>query len=150
MTSDPRARRLVAALLTLLLAAPAWAGSKDTARQHFLSGLDAAEKGDYVLAIGQFMASFDAYPHPTTAFNIAKAYDDKGDLQRALSWYQRFQQLSPSRAGEAAEPILRIREALDPVAAPAPQAAAAPEETKAEEEKPSMADVLKRLETQAR
>lgn len=147
MTSDRRRRGLTTWCLgLLLLAAPAWAGTKETAREHFVQGLSAAERGDYVLAIGQFMASFDAYPHPTTAFNIAKAYDDKGDLQRALSWYQRFQTLSPSRAAEAAEPILRIREALDPVVTAPPPPPPDPAQAAPPQDKPSMAEVLERLE----
>jgi tetratricopeptide (TPR) repeat protein len=135
--------------LTLLDAPAHAADPKEVARQHFVAGLDAAARKDYRLAIGEFMASYESSPHPTTAKNIARAYHDLGDLNRARLWYRRFQQLDPSRASEVAADLLKIEEALDPIppepspaAAPATAPEAAPPPA---EDKPSMADVLRSL-----
>lgn len=133
MTSDLRRWLIVLALAWPLAAS---ASPKTEAKTLFVQGLTSAKSGDYRLAVGQFLASWELYEHPTTAFNIAKSYEDYGDLDRALLWYRRFQTMAPSRASEAAEPILRLMEAKDPIpaaTAPAPAEEVAPP---AEEEAP--------------
>lgn len=135
--------RRAIALFVLLFATPALAGTKSEAKAHFVEGLKAVEAKQYQAALGRFLASWDAYPHPTTAFNIAKAYEDYGDKKRALHWYRRFQEVAPHRASEALEPILRLSEELDPLQAPKPKA---PEQEAPKKDKPSMEDVLRELE----
>lgn len=134
------------AVLSLMLMATgtAHADPRATAKEHYVQGLEAAKRGAYPLAVGQFLASWEAMPHPATARNIAKAYEDYGDLDRALLWYKRFQEIAPHLAGEVAGDILRVREALDPMPAPEapePEAEAPPPPP----DKPSMEDVLKGL-----
>ncbi|MCB9682044.1 MAG: hypothetical protein H6733_11320 [Alphaproteobacteria bacterium] len=101
--------------LVLMLSSPALAGGKDDARTYFVEGLTAAQQHDYRLAVGNFLASWEAFEHPTTALNIARAYEDYGDLERALVWYRRFQEMAPHRADEAADAVLRVTHALDPI-----------------------------------
>lgn len=118
-------RRLFVALLGASLAGSAMAADlKAEAKEHYVAGLEAVQRGALALAIGEFMASWDLYKHPATARNIARAYEDHGDLQRALVWYQRVQDLVPAEAAEVAVDILRVREAMDPVVAPTAVAAA--------------------------
>ncbi len=125
-----------APIVALLLSAPAFAGSKEEAKAHYVAGLQAAQGKAYALAIGEFLASWELYAHPATARNIARAYEDYGDPRRALVWYKRFQDASPSEAAEVAADVLRLHEQLDPLpaaiaAAPVPAPAPAPSPARA-------------------
>lgn len=122
MTSDRLALLALPALLALLPLS-AQAGAKEDARAHYLAGLAAAEQGSYAMAIGEFLASWELFRHPSTARNIARAYTDYGDPKRALLWYGRFQELAPGQSSEVAADMLRLREELDPLPT---QAASAP------------------------
>ncbi len=104
-----------ASIVALLLSTPAFAGSKEDAKAHYVAGLQAAQGKSYALAIGEFLASWELYAHPATARNIARAYEDYGDPRRALVWYKRFQDASPSEASEVAADVLRLHEQLDPL-----------------------------------
>ncbi len=107
MTSRIRTSLLA---LALLLPAVAHADPKDDARRHFTAGLEAARDGQYEVALQHFLAAQDAYPHPSTAFNIARAYYDLGDLPNALTYFRLFQDAAPERAAEVA-PTVAIIEA---------------------------------------
>lgn len=96
--------------LLLLLAAPrlAWADPKDDARRAFLAGLEAAEAQDYETAVERFLAAQASYPHPSTAFNIGRAYRDMGDHEQALRWFRTFATLDPGRADQVAGEIAAL------------------------------------------
>ncbi len=117
-------------LALLGLPAVARADPKDDARRHFGAGLQAAEDGQYEIALQRFLAAQAAYPHPATLYNIAKAYTDLDDLPNALTYYRLYQDASPGSAADVA-PIIDVLEArlgqasapADPVGAPASAAA---------------------------
>lgn len=146
-------RRLFVALLGASLAGSAMAADlKSEAKEHYVAGLEAVQRGALTLAIGEFMASWDLYKHPATARNIARAYEDHGDLQRALVWYQRVQDLAPAEAADLAVDILRVREAMDPVAVasvapppPAPVATVKSEPVKLEPQKAALEGEFERI-----
>ncbi|MCB9662522.1 MAG: TonB-dependent receptor [Alphaproteobacteria bacterium] len=117
------ASRRSALLLALLVwAGPAHADPRDDARRHFRAGLEAANAGSYREAIDEFLAAYAAIPHAATAFNIGRAYEDLREDDKALYWYQRFQEMEPGRAAEADDAIARVQARLQPapVAAPVP------------------------------
>ncbi len=122
----PRARAALV-LMLVTLAGTAHAEPADDARRHFKAGLDAAAAHSYQAAVDEFLAAWDAMPHPATAFNIARSYEDMNDNQAAVLWYERFKALSPDST-DADDPLHRARLALaasvasvaPPVAAPTP------------------------------
>lgn len=129
-------KRLLCLTLAILLPSLAFAEPKDDARRAFLAGLQAAESGEYERALTHFLEAQELYPHPATIYNIARAYEDMGDVNNALDWYYQFREAAPDRAGEVAEPVARL-EALraTPTAPPPTQTTAAPTATTAELER---------------
>lgn len=123
-------RPAAVAALALALALPraAWADPKDDARRHFLEGLDAARAGQYEVALQHFLAAQEQYPHPSTLYNIARAYQDLDDLPNALAYYRLFRDAAPDKAADVTPVIAVIEarlgqrtapEATAPTAAPA-------------------------------
>jgi iron complex outermembrane receptor protein len=103
----------VAALLGAVLlgqASPARADPKDDARRHFAAALQAAQQGDYHTALERFQAAQAAYPHPVTLYNIARSYQDLGDLDQALVNYRLVRAADPSRAKDL-DPVIAVLEA---------------------------------------
>lgn len=90
----------------------AWPRGADKARAHHAAGLEAAARRQPTSALGEFLASWDGFAHPATARNAARAYEEKGDLQRALIWYARASGLAPGAASAIAGDIDRVRRAL--------------------------------------
>jgi len=111
-------------LLAVALLCPslAWAEPKDDARRYFIAGLEAAQQGNYEEALRQFLAAQEAYPHPSTLYNIGRAYQDLGDLPKALEYFQLYRNADPSKASEI-DPVIAVLQARlapkeEPVAAP--------------------------------
>lgn len=123
-------------LLLLVLAfwvPDAHAEPKDDARRHFVAGLTAAQAKDYTLALEEFLAAQAVYPHPATLYNIARSYNDLGDLEKALEYYQLYRaSAAPDKAADVEPVIAVIKAQLDQqrgapavaVATPAPSAPA--------------------------
>jgi len=115
---------LLALALALLIPAIARADPKDDARRHFVAGLEAAKEGQYEVALQHFLAAQDAYPHPSTLFNIARSYYDLGDLENSLTYFRLFQDAAPDKAADVAPTIAvieaKIHQETGQVATPAP------------------------------
>ncbi len=94
-----------ACLALLLLPWSAWADPKDDARRHFAAGLKAAQEGRYEEALDEFLAAQESFPHPASLYNIAKAYNDLGNVPEAIRYYELFQEASPEQAAQV-EPVL--------------------------------------------
>ncbi len=121
--SRVRARVLAAALIGLigLAAPPAHADPRDDARRHFLAGLALAEQKDYRGALEEFLKAQEVWPHPNTLYNIAKSYQDLGEIESALSYYRLFREAAPDRAPDV-DPVIAVLEAQLAAARPAPEA----------------------------
>ena len=101
-------------LLALCLPQIAVADPKDDARRHFSAGLSAAQANNYVDALKHFLAAQKAYPHPNTLFNIGRAYQDKGDLEQAIAYYELFQRAAPEKAKDVDPIVAVLRARLQP------------------------------------
>lgn len=120
MPRGPRWIWLIAvALVFLALDRSAHADAKDDARRHFLAGLEAAARRDYQAALQEFLAAQSAYPHPATAFNIARSYADLQNYPEAVAWYRLYQEMDPEKAASV-EPVIAALEARMRPALPAP------------------------------
>lgn len=92
---NTRNRTLLALSLTAALGAlprAALADERTEARRHFRSGLELVTHRQYVRAIEEFQAAYAILPNVNVLFNIARAYSDLGDLDRAIDYYQRYLQ----------------------------------------------------------
>ncbi len=90
---NTRNRTLLALSLTAALGAlprAAHADERTEARRHFRAGLDLVTQRQYVRAIEEFQAAYAILPNVNVLFNIARAYSDVGDVDRALDYYQRY------------------------------------------------------------
>lgn len=108
-------------LLALLVPGVAHADPRDDARRHFAAGLEAAREQDFELALSEFTAAQDAYPHPATLYNIARAHADLGNLEQAIAFYRLYQAAQPDKAADV-DPVIRVLEArIQQKQAPPPQ-----------------------------
>jgi len=101
--------RLPTLVLALLLPATAMADARDDARRYFVTGMAAAEAGDYETALDRFLKAQDAYPHPSTVYNIAMAYQDLGDIPKAIQYLEMFQEMAPDKADTVEPDLARLR-----------------------------------------
>ncbi|MFO0630846.1 MAG: TonB-dependent receptor [Polyangiales bacterium] len=118
-------RRAQAGLLAavLLAAGAAHADERAEARRHFRAGLALVREGRYLAAVEEFQSAYRILPNVNVLFNIARAYSDAGETERALEFYAQYLQGDvPDRADvEATVRDLQQRlRAAQPAPAPSP------------------------------
>jgi len=118
-----RPRVLVSGLcLAVSLALPrtARADERVEARRHFRAGIQLVTQGRYREAIAEFEEANRILPNPNVLFNIARAYADANEIDRAIEYYTRYLSADvPDRADveQVVRDLERRRRAL---AAPSP------------------------------
>jgi len=96
--SMTRATAIGAAILTMLLAATAQAGTTEAekeARTHFQSGETHFKAGEFDEALAEYQKGYDAKPLPGFLVNIAQCQRRLGDLKKARATYQKFILVAP-------------------------------------------------------
>jgi tetratricopeptide (TPR) repeat protein len=115
-------RRLLAATLTLALAAPSLAYADgpspevtQQARSHYKQGKAYQEAGAYDKAIAEYLEADRLLPRPEMFFNIAQCHRLAGHKQAAVDYYRRFVAALPNAAGadEARMYIAQLDKQLD-------------------------------------
>jgi tetratricopeptide (TPR) repeat protein len=85
--------------------APAPAGGEDAAmaqaKQHFETGRNAYNAGDYMTAIREFKAAEQLRPSPILDYNIGLANEKLGKRRVAVKYYKRYIELQPNAANKA-------------------------------------------------
>lgn len=144
--------RPCAVVLTLLLtssslpsaqvrAQPAAQAATPEARAAFEQGRDAYDAGRFAEALAHFERAYTLSEHPKLLFNVARAADGDGQVERAIQAYESFLQAVPSadnrefvearltrlRASRAAAAASGARPAPTAAVVPAPAAVAAQE-----------------------
>lgn len=117
-----RSRTLLALSLAAALGAsarPAHADERTEARRHFRAGLDLVTQRQYVRAIEEFQAAYAILPNVNVLFNIARAYTDVGDLDRALDYYQRYLLADVPDRAEVEQTIRELEQRRRAAATPA-------------------------------
>jgi outer membrane receptor protein involved in Fe transport len=120
-----RTVRAIVVGLGLLLPTVALADPKDDARRRFQQGVALARSGDLDGAIDRFLEADALFPHPATTYNIAFAYQQLGQLEEAVRWYERLAEQAPGRADEVAAILAELNDRLAARQAP-PEPGAAP------------------------
>src|SRR5262245_57031228 len=64
--------------------------AKDRARQLFLQGVAAYKAGRYYEAVEIFLQTQRIYPDTQLSFNVARAYENLGDVGAALRYYRDY------------------------------------------------------------
>ncbi|MBK8012679.1 MAG: TonB-dependent receptor [Deltaproteobacteria bacterium] len=76
----------------------AWAGAKEDARRHFANGMALVDAGQYAEGIELLKKAYELKPHRNVLFNIARAYVQKGDVDRAIEYFERYLETAPPDA----------------------------------------------------
>ncbi|MEO1272177.1 MAG: PEGA domain-containing protein [Myxococcota bacterium] len=85
--------------LVAVTASPALAQSdRERARQIVVEGQRNFKEGRYQEAASQFLEAFQLDPHPVIMYNVARSYEEAGELIQALKYYRQAIQQRPSRA----------------------------------------------------
>jgi tetratricopeptide (TPR) repeat protein len=92
--------------LTLLAAAAAPAlaqepSNEEAAEAKFKAGKQAYRLGDYDDAIAQWKEAYRLKDNPAFLFNIAQAYREKGDLPKAVLFFENYLKESPTAPNRA-------------------------------------------------
>ncbi len=66
------------------------------AKEWFTRGQNHEKGGDHYTAVNAFSCSLRMVPHPFTAFNMAKAAEQTGDLELSVESYRRYLELAPA------------------------------------------------------
>jgi iron complex outermembrane receptor protein len=100
--------RKLAFIFLLLMGAPtvARADDRDRSLEKYNEGIAAYKIQDYDAAIVHFRESYLLDPSPNLLFNIARAYQMKGDPVQALTFYKQFVKDAPD---DPTAPKVRIR-----------------------------------------
>lgn len=110
-----RDRRSV--LAGLILVSSLWASQSamadpklEAAQKHFKQGQAYFKAGTFDKAIVEYQAAYDAAPRAALLFNIALCYENAGELDDAISYYDKYLEMAPDHP-KTAEATAR-REAL--------------------------------------
>src|SRR4051794_36245020 len=116
MTSKTRARLFAhgsatALALQLLWARPAGAEVPE-AKNHYDRGIVQYNLGHFTDAITEFEKAYELDPSPVLLFNLAQAYRQAGDTDRAIFFYRRYTTLAPNakNRGEVEKRIKELEE----------------------------------------
>jgi outer membrane receptor for ferrienterochelin and colicin len=71
------------------------ADARTEARGHFKRGMDAIAKGQYDEGISELEKAYAILPHPNVLFNIGRAYNELGELEKAVEWYRKYLDTNP-------------------------------------------------------
>jgi tetratricopeptide (TPR) repeat protein len=90
-------RRGTVIVALLLVAGPASAQRElREAKQHHDLGIKEYNIGHFDAAIAEFEKAYELDPDPVLLYNVAQAHRQKGDPERAIFFYRRYLQMSPS------------------------------------------------------
>ncbi len=81
---------LLALSATLLASRTARADERAEARRHFRAGIALVSQRQFAQAIAEFEEANRILPNVNVLFNIARAYADDGQYERAVEYYQRY------------------------------------------------------------
>ncbi|TVQ89399.1 MAG: TonB-dependent receptor [Deltaproteobacteria bacterium] len=119
--------RVALAALAILLPLAALADPKDDARKRFVEGVQLARAGQYQEAIELFREADGIFRHPATTYNIAYAYQQLGEFEQAIQWYELLITQAPTRSDEIRGVVDELQARIDAERAAAAAAAAASE-----------------------
>lgn len=97
----------------------ALADARTEARGHFKKGMDAIAVQKYDDGIAELEKAYAILPHANVLYNVARAYTELGNLDKAIEYYKRYVDSNPSDKEEVLA-VLKTLEAKANQKAPAP------------------------------
>jgi iron complex outermembrane receptor protein len=95
-----------------LVPASAWGDARSEARKHFSAGMEHIREGRYVEGVEELERAYEILPHPSVRYNIAKAWDDAGELEKALAAYESYLESDPEDAGEVRAAVASLKKKI--------------------------------------
>ncbi len=137
--------RVVLALILLAIATfvarPAFADARTEARAHFKKGMEAISAGKYEDGVAELQKAYALLPHPNVLYNIARAYAEAGELEKAVEYFKKYVEGNPPDKEEAQAIITnleaRIKRQREAAAAAAQATPEKPTPEKPTPEKPT-------------
>jgi hypothetical protein len=110
---------VLALVLTVGVARPAFADDRADARTHYQAGTKAYASGDYKAAIREFAAAQQLVPADLNSYNLALCYDKLGDAEPAMQYYREYLNKVPNtdKRGEIEASMARLDGAAKSAAA---------------------------------
>ena len=73
----------------------AHADVRTDARGHFRNGMALIQEGRLEQGVQELETAYDLLPHPNVLYNIARAYAEAGQYERAIEFYERYLDTDP-------------------------------------------------------
>lgn len=104
------AAAIVSASVPHAVAQPAPASAEEEAKAKFMAGKQAYRLGEYDEAIALWKEAYRLKDNPAFLFNIGQAYREKGDLPRAVQFFENYLKEAPATASNRKDVEQRVAE----------------------------------------
>ncbi|KFA88882.1 TonB-dependent receptor domain-containing protein [Archangium violaceum] len=109
---NPTALKRAGALALVLYAGSAFGDARLEARRHFRTGMSLIGQGQYDQGIAELLIAYSIKPHPNVLYNIARAYQDAGQLTEAADYLRRYIAANPPDVATAQATLTKLEESL--------------------------------------
>ncbi|OJT26974.1 ligand-gated channel protein [Archangium sp. Cb G35] len=109
---NPTALKRAGALALVLYAGSAFGDARLEARRHFRTGMSLIGQGQYDQGIAELLIAYSIKPHPNVLYNIARAYQDAGQLTEAADYLRRYIAANPPDVTTAQSTLTKLEESL--------------------------------------
>jgi len=99
--------------LSILLLTPgraSWADARTDARRYFNRGMEAIQDGRTREGIADLLQAQEIRPHPNVLFNIARAYASINEIDKAISYFERYLASNPPDRGPTDQVLAELKD----------------------------------------
>ena len=101
------------ALCFLGISRHALADERTEARRFYLQGMELVVNGQYEEGVEKLLLAYETLPHPNVLYNIARAYVEMGEYDKALDYFKQYLDTEPADREEVREVVQRLQSTLD-------------------------------------
>jgi iron complex outermembrane recepter protein len=102
--------RFIVALCVALAPIEARADSRAEARRYFNRGMEAIDTGRAREGIDLLLKAYEIRPHPNVLFNVGRAYASLNDVDRAISYFERYLKSEPADAEKTERLVAELKD----------------------------------------
>jgi iron complex outermembrane receptor protein len=100
------------ALSLLVQSGELWADARSEAKQHFQAGMEHIAAGRYADGVAELERAHELLPHPSVLYNIGKAWEDAGELEKAIAAYRKYIDTDPEDRGQVAGHVVELEKSI--------------------------------------